>query len=200
MSENDVGLLNNPNVPTARITIERNSQEEKLQEENDQLKEKMTEIAAIEFAKQCQEYGIDPATSSAYDLEVAKGVKRKTDGFGDTAPLNYQQITGRTTQTTIPLDSETDLTQLEFTDENQLIEALNTLNKKKNPQAKQILGSLAKKAFKNKNQEFVFEGSTKDLMRPDLPITPNMPIEEQKIRALYNSNLAKNRTNWSQES
>ncbi|MGA3059585.1 MAG: hypothetical protein ABSD92_04360 [Candidatus Bathyarchaeia archaeon] len=139
--------------------------------------------------------------SSIEAREKAEAEINKPTPSGQTETANfYSPQQQGTQQTSYQLDESTDLNQLEFSDENQLIEALNTLNKKKNPQAKQILGTLAKKAFKNKNQEFVFEGRTKDLMRPDLPISPNMPESEQQIRGQYNENLRKNRCAWTQES
>jgi len=190
----------NPLEPKVRVVIERNSAEEALQAENDQLKEKMTEIATIEFAKQCAEYGLNPSEASAYDLETAKEERKNNKsaprGQSETAPLNYQQLTGET----IHLDRNSDLPldMCEFEDEQSMIQVLNERSKT-DPIAKLTLNKMNAKLVKgNKPIHIVYNGkSLLSLVKSEVPILPNDSEETVRAKTRRNEATKRDRTSWS---
>jgi hypothetical protein len=117
-------------------------------------------------------------------------IDKKPPVGGDTSWLYPQKE-----QNSIQLDSSTDPSTLEFEDENQLIEALNTLNEKKNPQAAQILGKMSKKALA-KTQEWELESPVKEIMK-DYKIIHEFDSEEKKRqKEAFNERLKRLKSNW----
>lgn len=69
------------------------------------------------------------------------------------------------------------------------------LARKGNKDCQLIIDKLTKKVIR-KGINLEFKGSAKDFLRSPLPITDNLPVEEQERRKKVNERLIENRQNW----
>jgi len=100
-------------------------------------------------------------------------------------------------QNTIQLDENTDINNLEFSDETQLITALNTLSDKNNPTAKKLLGKLSKKVLESKkNCEYELQSPIKDVFKEYKIINEFDSEEKKRQKETFNNKLKKSRSNW----
>jgi hypothetical protein len=196
----------NPNEQKVKIIIEKDEDYESLRAENTELAKKLEQVVSIEFAKQCQQHGLDPSSTTPEELEAYKRVKKEKDVYGhepprggDSVPLYSQGENKIVTKFDIDAKNQ-NVNALDFNSEQELILGLNSMAKEGNVSAKRALSELTRKFLKqnNGNLELEFQGETKHLLKHDIPITDNMPIEAQNAAKKRNAMLLANRTNWTQ--
>ena len=187
-------MSENNDSQTVRVVITKDENQEALQQENKELAMQLEQIATKEFCKQCQQYGINPETSTPEDLQRVKAERRGQPaaavkgGDGCSWEQNKYGSTFQGDSESLPLelikaDSPETLIQI--------------LNKRTDKDAKLALNKMNAKLIKSgKGLNIEFEGSSKDFLKSPLPISDNLEDSERERRERINDKLKRNRTNW----
>lgn len=209
MSDNntDSDPFNRANKETkVRISIEKDEDVSALREENMELARKLEQVVSIEFAKQCQQFGLDPSTTTPEELQAYKRIKKEKEVYGhepprggDSAPLNAAQLGENLRVTKYKFDTKNqDVTALDYDNEEQMILALNEMKRQGNKSAVAALSELTKKFLKQGNFEFEYEGHGATLLLKPIEITDEMSEQvKQRVREINARRIANN-TNWRQ--
>jgi porphobilinogen deaminase len=193
--------------PTGKVVIElnRDKEMERLQEENKDLTTKLAVIAEREFYEKSEQISnalgvnksdITPETYPAFkELYNKKTSESKLypqvsrGGEGCSWTQNQQGIYPLENPDNLPLS------MLTFSNEQEALIEIQKRAREKDPEATEYMQRLTKRLTKE-GFEFEFQGDSKQFLKHDLPISENMPIEEQQRRKRYNDKLLANRTNW----
>ncbi len=178
-----------------KIAIDNNAEIERKDAEIKDLNAKLTKIVSIEFAKQCQQYGIDPSTSSPDDLksvkEAYKQMPKSAPKGGTTAHLSAEEA-GFTVSA---VDSNIDINWLSAESPEALIHIATERAKKGDTESQKVLNKLTRKLVKH-GFEFEFQGNTKDFLRSPKHINDMDSEETKRLKQEFNSKLAANRCQW----
>ena len=193
--------------PTGKVVIELNRDKElqRLQEENRDLATKLAVIAEREFFEKSEsvahELGIsksdiNPDNYKAYK-EMADRKKSEKELYPQASRGGEGCSWAQNQQGSYPLENPDNLplSMLTFSNEKEALMEIQKRARKHDPESTEYMQRLTKRLTKE-GFEFEFQGNSKQFLKQDLPISENMPLEEQQRRKRYNDKLLNNRTNW----
>ena len=175
-----------------QIVITKDENQEALQQENKEMAMQLEQIATKEFCKQCQQYGLNPESSTPEDLQKAKVESR---GERPKAPKGGDGITWQQNQFGSTYKSDAEGVPVEMISADSPETLIQILNSRTDPEAKQALNKMAKKVT-SKSWEMEFNGSSKDFLRHEPIINENDSSEVIAAKQAKIDRLRKNRTNW----
>jgi len=115
---------------------------------------------------------------------------------GDTAWLNSNQVSGHTMQ--LDKDSDLPISMITASSAEDLIQIASEKARQGDKDSQQVLSKLTRKIIHNpKPIDMEFQGSIKDFMRNEKKINFGDSEEVRGKKEVFNNNLRKNRSNWS---